>query len=459
MKSLRAIYEKDKFAFGDALQELSVREARIEKMAQLVKHGISAQVHVSEGNHNAALESAVGLLQLSKDLEIPKKHTRALEAIRSLCESMFTENFKDKNAISEMPRKEYRKALDSLLQSSRDNPEAIKLLPAATMEFMEIYKVMQEAMQNDNHDLAHLQVDKLLEFNKKYTIHFIKGSDLEELQTLTIRSRDWKRAQQPCRDAVSSQRFRDLPSLLADLTIQHTSGAFPGITHAELAHLDSELSTATWNALMRLWETAFDLTDYTACLTHLSTMQSLQDLGVFAAVDTSDLGPTASILAFLHLKTTHRVAAKKYDYKSAIAIANTLLAQFDTPTTWLSPAHLDKEKSAKWYFQAEVRQHKFAAAWDEADFIEAKKHFDVMLAMVKRPPKYVERERLGNIWRSEELGAALEVLGTIQRGLEEAYGKKVGRRAVREIKVKQQGEAFGRPMREIMGLPGSGRGD
>jgi hypothetical protein len=96
MKSLRAIYEKDRFAFGDALQELSVREARIEKMAQLVKHGISAQVHVSEGNHNAALESAVGLLQLSKDLEFPEEHTRALEAIRSLCESMFTENFKDK---------------------------------------------------------------------------------------------------------------------------------------------------------------------------------------------------------------------------------------------------------------------------------------------------------------------------------------------------------------------------
>jgi len=37
--------------------------------------------------------------------------------------------------------------------------------------------------------------------------------------------------------------------------------------------------------------------------------------------------------------------------------------------------------------------------------------------------------------------------------------EKEGRRAVREIIVKQQGEAFGRPMREIMGLPGSERGD
>lgn len=294
VKSLRAIYEKDKFAFGDALQELSVREARIEKIAQLAKHGISAQVHISEGNHNVALESAVGLLELSKDLEFPEEYIRALEATRSVCESMFTENFKGEGAISAMPRKEYRKALDSLLQSSRDNPEAIKQFPAAAMEFMENYKVMQEATQNGNHDLAHLQVDKLLELNKKYTIHLIKDSDLEELRTLTIGSRDWKRALEPCRDAVSSQRFRDLPSLLADLTIQHTSGAFPGIIHAELANLDSEVSTATCNALMRLWETAFDSTDYTTCLTHLSTMQSLQDRGLFATNQTSVPPPLSS---------------------------------------------------------------------------------------------------------------------------------------------------------------------
>lgn len=72
--------------------------------------------------------------------------------------------------------------------------------------------------------------------------------------------------------------------------------------------------------------------------------------------------------------------------------------------------------------------------------------------MVKRPPKYVERERLGNIWMSEQMGPALTLVGNAQRQFEAIYGRERGKRAVREIVLRQHGKEFERPMGEIMGL-------
>jgi hypothetical protein len=77
--------------------------------------------------------------------------------------------------------------------------------------------------------------------------------------------------------------------------------------------------------------------------------------------------------------------------------------------------------------------------------VEAKKHFDVLDSMLKRPPGYVDREHLKGLRLNEGLKEQLEYLGGTQKLLEGQVGKIAAREAVRKAMAELQG----------MGLQGS----